>query len=97
MIFFLTLRYTVHGGVTRRRTEDGGGKTPCRNMGVKRAEDREEGNIRCLISIRAQRIAREQEEEPEEEQEVEGPGQGASVCESAVEGTEREEAREKEE
>lgn len=59
-----------------------------------RNEDREEGNIRCLISIHAQRSAREREEEPEVEQEVKGPGQGASVCESAVEGTVRERARE---
>lgn len=60
-----------------------------RNM--HRSEDREEGNIRCLISIRAQRSAgraRGQEEEAGvEEREVEGPGQSASVCESAVEGT----------
>lgn len=64
-----------------------------------RNEDREEGNVRCLISIRAQRGARRQrEEEPEEEQEAEAsPGQGASVCEPAAEGTEREEAREDEE
>lgn len=69
-----------------------------RNM--HRSEDREEGNIRCLISIRAQRSAgraRGQEEEAGvEEREVEGPGQSASVCESAVEGTKGQEGRKQE-
>lgn len=112
MIFFLTLRYTPHtrwrnvakkgerGGYETRKERRNAMQEHENIRNMHRSEDREEGNIRCLISIRAQRSAgraRGQEEEAGvEEREVEGPGQSASVCESAVEGTKGQEGRKQE-
>lgn len=78
-------------GEGRARSERGKERRHARNTGIKRTETKTaRKGIYDALSRYARKGAQDvrgQEEEPEEEREAEGPGQGASVCESAVEGS----------